>query len=155
MWIVTLTLLLVLSCAPLTSGEDRRSASLKSLQLTQNRLLRALNNSKIKDNISTKSLLTKFNLLSVNQLAAQIKLTEVWKSVNVDGNPLKLELHNKTNRADMTQALRPKTNRVYEESSRLEVSKMSFHIDAARLWNRAPFGGSDSTKSCTGKGVDS
>ena len=122
----------------MTTGEDRRSASLKSLQLTQNRLLRALNNSKIKDKISTKSLLTKFNLLLVNQLAAQIKLTEVWKSVNVDGNPLKLEPYNKTNRADMTQALRPKTNRVFEEYSRLEASKISFHIDAARLWNRAP-----------------
>ena len=56
--------------------EDPKPTHMKELQLTQNRLLRALNNSKIKD---------KFNLLSVNQLAARIKLLEVWKAVHVEG----------------------------------------------------------------------
>ena len=63
--------------------DERKCAVMKSLQLTQNRMLRALNGSKIKDRVSISSMLTKFKLISVNQLAAQIKLTEVWKSVNI------------------------------------------------------------------------
>ena len=36
-------------------------------------------------------MLDKFKLLSVNQLSAEIKLTEVWKSINVDKCQLELE----------------------------------------------------------------
>ena len=64
-------------------NDDTKSTAMKSLQQTQNRMLRAINNSKIKDRVSVTSMLNKFNLLSVNQLTAQIKLTEVWKSVNI------------------------------------------------------------------------
>ena len=73
---------------------DPTAADLKALQLTQNRMLRVINNSKIKDKISNKSMLDKFGLLSVNQLAASIKLVEVWKSFNQEGYPLRLEPYN-------------------------------------------------------------
>ena len=46
---------------------------------------------KIKDRVSVKSMLQRFNLLSVNQLSAQIKLLEVWKAKNVDGYALSFE----------------------------------------------------------------
>jgi hypothetical protein len=42
-------------------------------------MLRAFNGTRIKDKVSTKSMLEKYDLLSVNQLAATIKLTEVWE----------------------------------------------------------------------------
>ena len=74
-----------------TNEEDPKPVYMKELQLTQNRLLRALNNSKIKDRISTKSMLDKFDLLSVNQLAAQIKLIEAWKSVYLEGYTIVME----------------------------------------------------------------
>ena len=51
-----------------------------AIQKTQNKLTRFLNNAKISDKISTKTLLKNINGLSVNQLNAQIKLTELWKS---------------------------------------------------------------------------
>ena len=57
-------------------------------------MLRVLNNSRIKDKLSTKSMLTKFGLLSVNQLAAKIKLIEVWKITNREKYPLTLENYN-------------------------------------------------------------
>ena len=75
----------------LVDEEDKKSAAIKSLQLNQNRMLRAINGTKIKDRISIESMLTKFNLLSVNQLAAQIKLTEVWKASNVENYAITLE----------------------------------------------------------------
>ena len=64
---------------------------MKSLQVTQNKMLRVLNGTQIKDKISTVSLLEKFGLLSVNQLAAKIKLLKGWKIVNNNDYPLSLE----------------------------------------------------------------
>ena len=53
------------------NDEDHNSGDMKTLQMAKNRLLKALNNSRISDKISTKNLLNKFNLLSVNQLVAR------------------------------------------------------------------------------------
>jgi hypothetical protein len=100
-------------------------------------MLRAINNSKIKDKISIVSMLKKFNLLSVNQLAASIKLTEVWKSLNVVDYPLQLDPYNQTT-TTLSLDLRPKPSRVFNDSARLQISKYSFNVDSARLWNQAP-----------------
>ena len=68
--------------------EDPTNGLLAKLQITQNRMVRFLNNSTISDKISNKEIFLKNNLLSVNQLNCQIKLTEVWKSVNNQNYPL-------------------------------------------------------------------
>ena len=121
------------------TNDERKCIAMKSLQLTQNRMLRAINGSKIKDRISISSMLTKFNLLSVNQLAAQIKLTEVWKSQNVPGYPIIMDPYNQGATIPTTTLhLRPKPTRTFNDSSRLMVSKYSFIVDSARLWNLAP-----------------
>ena len=70
-----------------------------------------------------------------NQLAATIKLQEVWKAVNVEGCPITLDPYNKTYE---NQELRTKYNRIFNDSARLKISQSSFYIDAARLWNGAP-----------------
>ena len=108
-----------------------------SLQLTQNRLLRALNNSRVKDKISIKSMLDKFSLLSVNQLAAKIKLVEVWKSIHCEDYPIKLEPYRDSGREKMHE-LRPIPHRIFNESCRLKKSEHCFSIDAAHIWNAAP-----------------
>ena len=33
-------------------------------------------------------------MLSVNQMNAQIKMTEIWKASNVDNYPLKIDFYN-------------------------------------------------------------
>ena len=118
-------------------NEDQRTAIMKSLQLTQNRLLRLLNQTKVADKVSTKSMLEKFQLLSVNQLAAEIKLLEVWKSVNIEGCAIKMEPYNQTQMRDDIN-LRPRLNRIFNDSAKRRVAQSSFHIDAARIWNGAP-----------------
>ena len=103
-------------------------------------MLRAINGSKISEKVSVKSMLDKFGLLSVNQLdqlAAQIKLKEVWKSLNSENYPIVLEPYN-TVLVDNVHCLRPKQNRVFNYNCRLQKSKMSFNVDAARVWNAAP-----------------
>ena len=115
---------------------------MKALQLTQNRMLRVINGSRIKDMISIESMLSKFNLLSVNQLAAQIKITEVWKSINIDNYPVKLDGYNKHEKTTDIE-LRAQPNRVFDDTFRLQISQQSFNADAAKLWNQVP----DSIKS--------
>ena len=82
-------------------------------------------------------MLDKFNLLSVNQLAAQIKLIEVWKIINVEGHPLALDPYS-THDQKGGMSLRPQHSRVFNDNSKLKLSSHSFNTDAARLWNQAP-----------------
>ncbi len=67
----------------------------KSLHMTmarrlQNKMLRILDGALVSDKKSTKTLLDNQNMLSVNQIAAQIKLTEMWKASNDPQYPLKM-----------------------------------------------------------------
>ena len=64
---------------------------MENLQLAQNNLLRTLQNVRIKDKVSIASMLERQQMLSVNQLQAQIKLTEMWKASNVNKYPLNIE----------------------------------------------------------------
>ena len=76
-----------------------------------------LNGSRIKDKISTKSMLDKFGILSVNQLAAKIKIIEVWKIINKEGYPLSLDPYNQNLQA---LELRTQHNRVFRDDCRLQ-----------------------------------
>ena len=137
LWVSKLRYCLQLCTNVKINGDERKCAAMKSLQLTQNRMLRAINGSKVKDKVSVSSLLTKFKLLSVNQLAAQIKLTEVWKSVNVQDCPIVMDPYNQGQSASNLE-LRPRPTRIFNDTARLQISKSSFSVDAARLWNLAP-----------------
>ena len=55
-------------------------------------MLRFLNNKKISDKISTRSILQKMELLSVNQLIVQIKLGDMWKATHIDNYPTKITM---------------------------------------------------------------
>ena len=59
---------------------DPTCESLKRIQIIQNDMLRVLNGTRVSEKISISSMLKKFGALSVNQLDAQIKLLEIWKS---------------------------------------------------------------------------
>ena len=91
----------------------------------------------VADKISIKSMLEKFQLLSVNQLAAEIKLIEVWKSINAEGSPINLAPYN-PNLVQSDRSLRPQPSRIFDDRARLALSQSSFHIDAAKVWNGAP-----------------
>ena len=54
-------------------------------------MARLLNGVQIVDKISTKMLMTNVNILSVNQMNAQIKITDVWKAIHDVNHHLKIE----------------------------------------------------------------
>ena len=119
-------------------NSDPTPNTLKSLQSNQNRMLRAINGSKISDRISTESMLMKFGLLSVNQLCAKIKLIEIWKSQNNEDYPIKLDPYRPTTSIIHLHDTRVQPNRVFNDSCKLKKSESSFHMDSARLWNASP-----------------
>ena len=80
-------------------------------------------------------MLNKFKLLSVNQLAAQIKLNETWKSVNIEKYPVILNKHFVPTSERET---RNKLERVFVDWCTTKKAESSFLIDAAKLWNHSP-----------------
>ena len=82
-------------------------------------------------------MLKKFNLLSVNQLSAQIKLQEVWKAVHIEKYGVSLDPYS-AHQDVSGRVLRPQPNRIFNDTTRLVLAEHSFHVDAAKLWNTAP-----------------
>ena len=110
---------------------------MKATQTAQNKMMRMVDKVSLKDHIKSDDLLKKYNLLSVNQLAAQIKLVEAWKAVNIVNYPIKLE-NNQLLRNTNGREVRASTVRVWKDDSKCAVAKESFVRDAAKLWNNAP-----------------
>ena len=78
--------------------------------------------------------LTELKMLSVNQINAQIKLNEVWKSLNNKTYPNKWEIK-KDNSSMQT---RSSNTMQLSEPGMTNVLRSTFMSDAACLWNKAP-----------------
>ena len=124
------------------SVQDPVCADLKEIQLIQNKLLRSLNGSKIKDKIPTQHLLNKFGMLSVNQLNAQVKLLEMWKALNVGDYPLTIK---RQNVPVIGVATRASENGRPIEIGKSNTMKNTSTSDAIRIWNLAPDSVTDAT----------
>ena len=118
-----------------TTEADVRSKNMRTAQIAQNKMLRLLDGSTLKDHRKIEDMLEKADLPSVNQLAATIKLTETWKTLNVKNYPIHLLLSGEVN---TEREVRQGTRRQFDESAKFKVSKSSFIYDAAKLWNQAP-----------------
>ena len=138
LWVSKLRYGLQLCTKTRLNDSDPIPACLKSLQMTQNRMLRAINGTKICDKISTKYMLKKFGLLSVNQLSAKIKIMEVWKSMNCEDYPITMDPYRPNSTPGHKHDIRTQQTRVLNDSCRLHKSEFSFHVDAARIWNATP-----------------
>ena len=117
---------------------EQKNTNMKSLQIAQNKLMRLLVKAPFLDRTTTSVQLNKTGLLSVNQTAACIKLTEVWKRINVQNYPIKLE-PNKKSECTSERVLRPKSCREWNQDARTNAEKECFSRNAAKLWNKAPW----------------
>jgi hypothetical protein len=114
------------------SEEDPKNQDLMSLQRIQNKLTRLLNSTKISDKITTKQLLRNINGLSVNQLNAQIKITEIWKAKNMENYPLKI-LRINTNLS--TIQVRSRDNNSINQTYGSDKLTSTFMNDTIKTWN--------------------
>ena len=109
---------------------------MEKVQVAQNKMLRMLDRVSLKEHVTTLSLLKKYKLPSVNQLAALIKQVECWKMEHIDLYPLKLEPNN-PNRLEGGRVIRNSSIKVWKDDANSVAAKLSFSRDSARLWNSA------------------
>ena len=108
---------------------------MKELQKSQNKLLRALTGKKVSDRIKIEDMLKSLQMMSVNQIAAQIKLTEMWKALNDSQYPLRVEQKSEKEDGIGTRSM---TRGDLIEFGSSTNSKKSFMGSSTRLWNVAP-----------------
>ena len=101
----------------------------------QNKLLRVLNGTRITDKTSTKLMLTKMNMISVNQINSQIKLTEMWKSPHVNNYPVKTEQLSRSGEVANTRSV---SLGQLKEVLQTNSSQKTFLNDAIHIWNKTP-----------------
>ena len=106
------------------------------MQITKSKL-RMLDGVSLKEHITSSSLLKKYNLASVNQLAGEIKLLEAWKATHISSYPFQLE-ENNPNRHETDRIVRPKTTKMWKDYAKTKAASESIGIDCAKLWNNAP-----------------
>ena len=80
-------------------------------------------------------MLVKHNMLAVNQLNAQIKLTEVWKAINDEDHPFKLTKTCSSSVANVTRSI---TNGVLKSTANSDGTQRTFINDGIKAWNLAP-----------------
>ena len=114
---------------------DPTDTLLDSLQIAQNKYARFIHGSNLMDRINTKVIFKETNLLSVNQINAQIKLTEVWKSQNIPSYPIQWPT-----RKDEIIRMGLKSSNKPELSIKGKscIQSKTFINDAAKIWNNAP-----------------
>ena len=118
------------------NDSDPSCSDIEAIQKCQNKLLRILNGTRISDQVSTKSMLVKFKMLSVNQLMAQIKLFEMWKSIHVNNYPIHTELLSPNEDGLQTRA--SSSGLHIKEGKVTNLSERTFLNDAIHIWNQSP-----------------
>ncbi len=79
-----------------TTNEQPTLQIMKEIQKSQNKLLRALTGTKVSARIKIDDMLKSTQMMSVNKIAAQIKLTEMWKALNYTQYPLRVKQKSET-----------------------------------------------------------
>ena len=117
------------------TNEDSEQGDLKAIQKVQNKMLRLINGSRLTDKISTKLLLSRVNMLSVNQINAQAKIMEVWKATHDPDHPLKIERLVHDPKACVTRSV---INGDLKEFGKSGLVQSTFLNDASKAWNNCP-----------------
>ena len=123
------------------SVQDVVHGDLDSIQKVQNKMVRMLNGKTLADKINTKVILRNVNMLSVNQLNAQIKILEVWKATSDSSHPMNIEKITHGTNTSTTRAVAKGDLLKFGKSNLVQSTYLS---DASKAWNKCP----ESVKLC-------
>ena len=98
-------------------------------------MLRTLENVNLKDRVRSVDMLKKNKILSVNQMMAQIKITEVWKSQNIKNYST---IWTKRNEVIKRTGLKCTNKSELVINGKSYLQSQTFYNDAAKIWNEAP-----------------
>ena len=112
-------------------NDDPHPSAVQGIKVVFHRVLRILCGTVQKDRISVEKMLAKLGWLSINQIAAEARLTEVWKALNLNNSLTGMfERVQGTTRAANQNRIKLGLNSKIRESS--------FLYPSAKLWNMAP-----------------
>ena len=114
------------------TDEDPHTTAVQPIKVVFNKMLRILCGTAKKDKVSVKSMLDRLGWLSINQLAAEIRLIEVWKGLNLN-NGLS-DLFEKVEGSTRAAS----ENRIQVKGLNSKLKDNSFHYPSVKLWNIAP-----------------
>ena len=114
---------------------DPNPTSITGIKVIYHDVLRLLCNSKRKNHTSIESMLDQLGWLSINQLASEIRLLEVWKGLNQE-NYCMNEIFEKaeSNNGKTRSAGLNKLKTVFKS----KIRENSFAYPSVQLWNSAP-----------------
>ena len=85
--------------------------------------------------LNRQSMLEKLGWLSLNQMCAEVRLIEVWKSLNLENYCLE-DMFEKADSARIN--VRNSSRNRLKSSFKSRLRENSFHYPSVRLWNSAP-----------------
>ena len=113
---------------------DPNHTSINGIEVIYNDLLRLLCSSKRGNRKPRQELLAQVGWLSINQMSCEIRLIEVWKSLNLDNYCLK-EMFEKINSSQTTRLV----NKIRLKANfKTRLRESSFHYPSVQVWNSAP-----------------
>ena len=115
-----------------TKIDDPHSPAVKGIKVVFNRMLRILCGTVKQDRVSVKRMLEQLGWLSINQVAAEIRLTEVRKALNLNNGLTDLFEKVQGSTRAATQ------NRIQLKGQRSKLKENSFLYPSVKLWNMAP-----------------
>ena len=121
-------------CPVRLNDSDPNPSSIEGVKVIFHDVLRLLCSTKRSEHSSIESMLEKLNWLSVNQLAAEIRLMEVWKSLNLEDYCLKSLFQE----VDRERTTRSTGTRKLKINFKTKIRESSFHYQSVRVWNSAP-----------------
>ena len=112
-------------------ADEPHPTAIQGIKVVFNRMLRLICGAVLEDRISIKKMLEKVGWLSLNQMAAEVRLIEVWKALHLGTSLTNLfeRIQGNTRQASQSR-LKLGKNSTLRESSFLQPS--------AKLWNLAP-----------------
>ena len=123
-----------LFCPIRIKGTDPQSHSINGIKTIYNDVLRLLCGSKRENRKPIEELLAETGRLSINQLSCEIRLIEVWKSLNLDNYCLK-DLFEVVQSTQQTRS----SNKIKLKSGfKSWLRENSFQYPSVQLWNSAP-----------------
>ena len=112
-------------------NDDPHPSAVQGIKVVFNRLLRILCGTVMEDKVSVAKMLRRLDWLSINQVAAEVRLLEVWKALNLNNSLTEMfEKVQGTTRAANHNRIKVGSNNKIRESS--------FLYPSVKLWNMAP-----------------
>ena len=118
-----------------TKKEETEQKLMGTIQVAQNKLARFLNGNSLMDKVPTTQKYKELNIQSVNQLNAQIKLLDVWKSTQSEYHSTKWARRNDSN---LEQQTRSAVINNLSEAYGGRILTTTFVNDAAKTMEHCP-----------------